>query len=42
MCGTIKRNIKNKTRRNPDYKFFKVMAVSPGPYGSENWVLRER
>jgi hypothetical protein len=42
MCGTIKRTLKNKTRTETQIKFYKVMAVSAGLYGSENWVLTEK
>jgi uncharacterized GH25 family protein len=42
MCGTIKRTLKNKTRTEKHITFYKVMAVSAGLYGSENWVLAEK
>jgi uncharacterized GH25 family protein len=42
MCGTIKRTSKNKTRTETQIKFYKVMAVSDGLDGSENWVLTEK
>jgi hypothetical protein len=42
MCGTIKRTLKNKTRKETQIKFYKVMAVSDGLYDSENWVLTEK
>jgi hypothetical protein len=42
MCGTIKRTVKNKTRTETQIRFYKVMAVSAGLYGSENWVLTEK
>jgi hypothetical protein len=41
MCGTIKRNLKNKTSMETQIKVYKVMAVSAGLYGSKNWVLAE-
>jgi hypothetical protein len=42
MCGTIKRNLKSKTRTEIQITFYKVMVVSDGLYGSENWVLTEK
>jgi hypothetical protein len=42
MWGTIKRTPKNKTRTKTQIKFYKVMVVSDGLYGSENWVLTEK
>jgi hypothetical protein len=42
MCGTIKRTVKNKTGNETRIKFYKVMVVSAGLYGSENWVLTEK
>jgi hypothetical protein len=41
MCSTIKRTPKNKIRTETHIKFYKVMAVSAGLYGNENWVLTE-
>jgi hypothetical protein len=42
MCGTIRRTLKNKTRTETQIKFYKLMAVYAGLYGSENWVLTEK
>jgi hypothetical protein len=42
ICGTIKRTLKNKTRIETQIKFYEVMVVSTGLYGSENWVLIEK
>jgi hypothetical protein len=42
MCGTIKGTLKNKTRTEKQITFYKVMAVSAGLHGSENWVLAEK
>jgi hypothetical protein len=39
MCGTIKRTLINKTRKDIQLKFYKVMAVPVLLYGCENWVL---
>jgi hypothetical protein len=41
MWGTIEQTVKNKTRTETQIKFYKVMAVSDGLYGSKNWVLAE-
>jgi hypothetical protein len=42
MCSTINGTLKNKTRTETQIKFYKVMAVSAGLYGSENWVPTEK
>jgi hypothetical protein len=42
MCGAIKRTLKNKARLEIRRKFYKVMAVSVGLYGSEKWVLTQK
>jgi hypothetical protein len=34
MCGTIKRTLKNKTRTETQIRFYKIMVVSAGLYGS--------
>jgi hypothetical protein len=39
MCGTIKRNLINKTRKDTQLKFYKVTAVPVRLYGCENWAL---
>jgi hypothetical protein len=36
-CGTIKRTLRNKTRKDTMLKVYKVMAVPMLMYGSENW-----
>jgi hypothetical protein len=41
-CGTIKRTLKNKIKMETHIKFYKVLAVSAGLYGSENWVLTKK
>ena len=35
MCGTITRNLKEKTQLSTQIKFYKVMAVPVLMYGSE-------
>lgn len=42
MCGTIVRTLKNKTRRETQLKFYKVMAVPALLYGAETWVLTKK
>jgi hypothetical protein len=42
MCGTVKQTIKNKTGIAAQIKFYKLMAVSAGLYGSENCILTEK
>jgi hypothetical protein len=39
MCGTIKRALINKTRKDTQLKFYKVMAAPVLLYGCENWAL---
>jgi hypothetical protein len=39
MCGTIKRTLINKTRKDTQLKFHKVMAVPVLLHGCENWAL---
>ena len=40
--GTLKRIFKNKTRKETQIKFHKVMAVPTLRYGSETWVLIQK
>ena len=35
ICGTIRRTLKNKTRKETQIKFYEVMAVPTVLYGSE-------
>lgn len=42
MCGTIRRVLGNKTRKETQLKFYKAIAVPSLLYGSENWVLRQK
>jgi hypothetical protein len=39
MCGTTQRMLKNKTRKDTQFTFYKVIAVSMLMCGSENWAL---
>lgn len=41
ICGTIKRTLLNKTRKETILKFYKVLAVPSLLYGSECWTLTE-
>jgi hypothetical protein len=38
-CGTIKRALRNKTRKDTMLKFYTVKAVPMLMYGSENWAM---
>jgi hypothetical protein len=42
ICGVIARTLKNKTRKETNLKFYKIMAVPVLLYGSETWTLRKR
>jgi hypothetical protein len=39
MCGAIKRTLINKTRKDTQLKFYKIMEVPVLLYGCENWAL---
>jgi hypothetical protein len=41
-CGTIKRTLKKTKREQTQIKFYNVMALYAGLYGSENWVQTEK
>jgi hypothetical protein len=38
----VKITLTNKNRMETQIKFYKVVAISSGLYGSENWVLTEK
>lgn len=38
MCGTIRRTLGNKSRKDTQMNFYKIMAVPILLYGSETWV----
>lgn len=42
MCGTIRRTLGKKTRKETQLKFYKTMAIPTLLYGSECWVLKQR
>jgi hypothetical protein len=42
LCGTIHRNLKNKTRKETRLKFYKTMAIPALMYWSEIWVPTKR
>jgi hypothetical protein len=42
ICGTIRRALKGKTRKDTQIKFYQVMAVPTLLYGSECWTMRKR
>jgi hypothetical protein len=39
MCETIQGTIRNKTRKDTQTKFCKVIVAPVLMYGSENWAL---
>jgi hypothetical protein len=41
ICGTIWRNLKKKTRKDKQLKFYKTMPVPVLMYGSEAWVIKK-
>jgi hypothetical protein len=41
ICGTIRRNLKRKTRKDTQLKFYKTMAVPVLMYGSEAWTIKK-
>jgi hypothetical protein len=42
ICGTIRRNLKKKTRKGTQLKFYKPMAVPVLMYGSEVWTIKKK
>ena len=42
MYGAIRRTLKNKTRKDTQLKFCRVMAVPMLLYGTESWITRKR
>lgn len=42
FCGTIRRTLGRKVRKETLLKFYKVMALPALLYGCENWVLRKK
>jgi hypothetical protein len=42
ICGSMHRNLKNKTSRDSRTKFYKTTAVPKLMYASETWVMRKR
>jgi hypothetical protein len=42
MCGTTKRTLTNKTRKDTQPKFYKVLAVPTLLRGCETWALNRR
>ncbi|KAJ4439494.1 hypothetical protein ANN_07618 [Periplaneta americana] len=41
ICGTIARNLKKKTRKETQIKFYKTMAIPSLLYGCEAWTLKK-
>jgi hypothetical protein len=42
MCGTIRRNLKKKSRKDTQLKYYKTMAVPVLMYGSEAWTIKKK
>jgi hypothetical protein len=42
ICGTIRRNLKKKTRRDTQLKFYKTMLVPVLMYGSEARTIKKK
>lgn len=41
ICGTIAKNLKKKTRKETQIKFYKTMAIPTLLYGCEAWTLKK-
>ncbi|KAJ4434311.1 hypothetical protein ANN_22866 [Periplaneta americana] len=41
VCGTIDKNLKKKTRKETQIKFYKTMATPTPLYGCEAWTLKK-
>lgn len=42
MCGSIRRTLSRKTRKETGLKFYKVIATPMLLYGSEMWVTNQK
>ena len=42
ICGTIHRNIRNKTRHGTRIKFYKTITIPTLIYASEAWVVTKK
>jgi hypothetical protein len=42
ICGTIRRNLKKKTRKGTELTFYKTIAVPVLMYGSEAWTIKKK
>jgi hypothetical protein len=42
LCGTIKRALAGKVRKETLLRFYKIMAIPTLLYGSECWTLTKR
>ncbi|KAJ4451040.1 hypothetical protein ANN_02476 [Periplaneta americana] len=40
VCGTIRRSLRNKVRKDTQLRFYTTMALPAVMYGSEAWVLK--
>jgi hypothetical protein len=42
ICGSIHRNLKNKTGKDTRIKFYETIAIPTLMYASETWVMRKK
>jgi hypothetical protein len=42
LCGTLRRMLRNKTRRDTILRFYNMMAVPVLSCGSENWAMNRK
>ena len=42
ICGTIHRNLRNKTRPITRIKFYKTIAIPTLTYASDAWVMTKK
>jgi hypothetical protein len=42
ICGTIKRTLAGKVRKETLLRIYKILAIPNPPYGSECWALTKR
>jgi hypothetical protein len=42
VCGTRRRCLKNKTRKDPQLQFYKTLTVAVLAHGAETWTTTER
>jgi hypothetical protein len=40
FCGTLRRTLRDKTKRNPQATFYEFVVVPGLTYGCENWAIK--